>query len=80
MKDRKTFIQEFFPKWSGFCVDDSVDFNIEPVEALQQLQRLVEDISEVRTIDATGSARTFSVGHKLNISEVSATSSATRYS
>ena len=42
--DRKAFFREFFPKWSGFYVDD-FDCNIQPVEALQKLACLTDNIS-----------------------------------
>jgi hypothetical protein len=46
MDDRRAFFRQFFPKWSGFCVD-SLDFDIQPVEALQKLQCLFKDITDV---------------------------------
>ena len=46
MDDRRVFFRQFFPKWSGFYVD-SLDFDIQPVEALQKLQCLFEDITGV---------------------------------
>ena len=67
---RRHFVEEFFPKWSGFYVNTSSDLGIQPLEALQQVQRLVKDISHVWTVDTTKIPRCLSVEHKLKISEV----------
>ena len=48
MNDRKVFFQEFFPKWSGFYIND-FDSELQLVEALHTLDRLVEGVSMVWT-------------------------------
>ena len=61
LKKRKAFVEEFFPKWTGFCVNNSSEIGIQPLEAVQQLQRLVEDMCKVQAVDTTKKLRTFSV-------------------
>ena len=72
LKRRRAFLEEFFPKWSGFCVG-VFDSRIQPLEALEQLHCLVWDISEVWTVDTIKRPRRFSVYDELNISEVGVT-------
>ncbi len=73
LDDRRAFFREFFPKWSGFSVD-SPDFKLQPVEALEQLQCLVEGISAVWTVDITRRPRCFNVGRReLRLWEVGVT-------
>jgi hypothetical protein len=43
MSDRRDFFRIFFPKWSGFFIN-SFDEKIQPVEALEKLERLEEDV------------------------------------
>ena len=69
LKKRRVFFEEFFPKWSGFCVG-SYDKEIQPLEALEQLHCLVQDISKVWTVDTTKRPRWFSLSNALNISQV----------
>ena len=69
LSNRKAFLREFFPKWSGFCVD-SADSEIQLLEALEQLECLVKDISEVQAVDSTGKPHTFDFRHELNISKI----------
>ena len=45
---RRAFVREFFPKWGGFYAD-SLDSEIQFVEALRELDNLVKDISDVWT-------------------------------
>ena len=74
LDNRRLFFREFFPKWSGFYVD-SFDFIIQPVEALQQLECLVQDISLVWTSDTTRRPCRHSVEYgKLRLWEVGVTS------
>ncbi len=73
MDNRREFFREFFPKWSGFCVN-SLGVNIQPVEALQRLQSLFEGITGVCTCDTTRISRWREVEYsKLKIWEVSIT-------
>ena len=53
---------------------DSFDLRLEPVEALEQLQCLVDDISNVWTVDKTRRPRSFPALGQLSISEVGVTS------
>ena len=69
LRNRRAFIQEFFPRWSGFCAD-SADSKIQPLKALELLECLVKDISVVLTVDSTGKSYTFYLGPELNLSEV----------
>ena len=73
LDDRRAFFREFFPKWSGFHVG-SCDPKIQPVEALEQVECLVEDISAVWTVATTyttRNARRRTVNYdKLKLSEV----------
>jgi hypothetical protein len=72
--DRRAFFREFFPKWSGFYIG-SFDPEIQPVQALEQLECLVEGISAVWTVDTTRNPRRFTVEYcKLKLSEVGVTS------
>ena len=52
--DRRAFFREFFPKWSGFYVDD-FDCKIQPVEALQKLACLTDNVSFFWTSTSFGS-------------------------
>jgi hypothetical protein len=78
LNDRIAFIEEFFPKWNGFCVG-SFDSEIKPLEALEQLHCLVQDISNVWTVDKTERPCFFPVRNDLNISEVSVASDQTNF-
>lgn len=52
-EDRKYFVKEFFPKWSGFHVT-AHDCDLPPVTAVKQLDNLVESISRVWTKRISG--------------------------
>ena len=52
MDDRRDFIKKHFPKWSGFCVHAYE--KIQPAEALQNLQYLVEGMSFYSTRTSKG--------------------------
>ncbi len=69
MDNRRAFFRKFFPKWSGFhvyCFDDT----IQPDEALQKLQRLVEDISDVHISDSDYPSCWTVDSNELNLREV----------
>jgi hypothetical protein len=73
LDNRRAFFREFFPKWSGFYID-SFDPKIQPVEALEQLKCLVEDISVVWVVDASRNPhRSIVDSYKLKLSEVGVT-------
>ena len=71
MDDRRRFFQKFFPKWSGFCLE-SFD-EIQPVEALKNLDKLVEDVSFFCTSVSEYPRRREVKSCALKIWEVSAT-------
>lgn len=52
MDDRRTFFKAFFPKWRGFHVHSYDD--IEPVEALKNLEYLEEGMSTYCTSTSAG--------------------------
>ncbi|CAB4005379.1 Hypothetical predicted protein, partial [Paramuricea clavata] len=73
MNDRRAFFRKFFPKWSGFYVN-SFDDKIQPVQALQNLEYLVEGMSAVWTSTSGYSYRHTVDSYNLKLGEVGATS------
>ena len=71
MNDRRTFFRKFFPKWSGFSVESIDETRV--VEALENLEHLVEDVSHFCTSVSNQGYRHVVDRNKLKLSQVSAT-------
>lgn len=69
MDDRRTFLRMNFPKWKGFFVHSFGVDEIQPVEALRNLEYLV-DVTLVLRVSVSGGLRSHNVDNKYKLLQV----------